>query len=67
MRASRLLASAEPVRVAVHLPGSGVPAGVGLREPLMQLLAACLDRQVGVHFIDEDDLPALTVADGSLP
>lgn len=36
----------------------------GLRVAFTTLLADCLDRQVGTHVIDEDDLAALTVEDG---
>lgn len=36
----------------------------GLRKELAELLADCLDHQVGTHFIDEDDLAALRIENG---
>jgi len=48
---------------AVRQEGQADNTG-GLRHELFTLLAACLDRQVGTHFIDEDDLRDLTVHNG---
>jgi len=48
---------------AVRQEGQADNTG-GLRHELTALLAACLDRQVGTHFIDEADLLDLTVQNG---
>jgi hypothetical protein len=45
---------------AVRQEGQADNTG-GLRRELTGLLAECLDRQVGTHFIDEADLPELAV------
>ncbi|MHB0935058.1 MAG: HAD family hydrolase [Armatimonadota bacterium] len=45
---------------AVRQEGQADNTG-GLRRELTTLLADCLDRQVGTHFIDEDDLRDLKV------
>ena len=38
----------------------------GLRRELLMLLHRCLERHVGVHFLDEGDLPDAELADGAL-
>jgi len=47
---------------AVRLVNQSDPTG--LRQEFNALLAACLDRQVGTHIIDEADLPGLVVRNG---
>ncbi len=37
-----------------------------MRDALVQLLQSCLDRQVGLHLLDEDDLARATLMEGRL-
>lgn len=55
-----------PIRSFAAQPVRDMHAPSPLRDHLVQLLHACLSRQVGVHFIDEADLCRGQVHDGAL-
>ncbi|MAX25972.1 MAG: hypothetical protein CMJ19_15860 [Phycisphaeraceae bacterium] len=55
-----------PIRSFAMMPNSPMHDVSPLRDRLIEILNTCLDYQVGVHFIDESDLPDVHLQDGQI-
>jgi len=55
-----------PIRSFAARPIESYTHDSPLRDAFVELLRECLDRQIGVHLIDEADLPACDCRDGAV-